>query len=91
MAERPVYKYQLGMLECAVWAKQTNEGKPYFQFSFQKTYKDKDGNFQHTSFFNKSDLAGLSMLCERACLQEIAKQAIDYTETETKAEKDVPF
>ena len=94
MAEnnRPVYKYQLGTIECAVWAKQASDGKPYFQFSFQKTYKTKDGKYQHTTFFNKSDLAALAMLCERACLQEIAKQAVESRAAQdTPIEEDVPF
>lgn len=88
---RPIYKYQLGYLECAVWAKQASDGKPYFQFSLQKTYKTKDGKYQHTTFFNKGDLPLVATLCQRACLQEITKQAVDL-KTETPAEEgDVPF
>ena len=88
---RPIYKYQLGYLECAVWAKQASDGKPYLQFSFQKTYKTKDGKYQHTTFFNKGDLPALAMLCQRACMQEMAKQAVDM-QSETPAEQsDVPF
>ena len=74
---RPVYKYQLGTVECAVWAKQASDGKPYFQFSFQKTYKSKDGKYMHTTFFNKSDLPLLATVCQRACLAEIIKQSND--------------
>ena len=93
MAEnRPIYKYQLGMLECAVWAKQATDGTPYFQFTFQKTYKSKDGKYLHTTSFNKADLPLIAALCYRACLQEITKQATDFTSTEKPVEVDgVPF
>jgi len=94
MAEnnRPVYKYQLGNVECAVWAKQATDGKPYFQFSFQKTYKTKDGKYQHTTSFVKADLALIAMLCQRACLQEITKQAVELRSApEPQVEEDLPF
>ena len=94
MAEnnRPISKYQLGTIECAVWAKQATDGRPYFQFSFQKTYKSKDGKYQHTSFFNKADLPLLATLCQRACLAEITKQAVELRSApEPQIEEDIPF
>lgn len=94
MAEnnRPVYKYQLGSVECAVWAKQATDGKPYFQFTFQKTYKSKDGKYLHSTSFNKADLAAIAMLCQRACLAEISKQAVELRSAqEPQVEEDLPF
>jgi len=95
MAEnnRPIKKYQLGAIECAVWANQTVDGKTYFQFSFQKSYKTKDGKYQHTSFFNKSDLATIVMLSQRACLSEIQAQSVEakVQQPEPQIEEDVPF
>lgn len=95
MAEnnRPIKKYQLGAIECAVWPNQAADGKPYFQFSFQKSYKTKDGKYQHTSFFSKSDLATITMLCQRACLTEIPAQAVEQRATaqEPQIDEDVPF
>ena len=88
---RPIYKYQLGTMECAVWAKQASDGKPYFHFSFQKTYKSKDGKYQHTNFLNKADLPLLATLCQRACLAEIAKQAVELRSAQESQEEDVPF
>ena len=94
MAEnnRPVYKYQLGSVECAVWAKPATDGKPYFQFTFQKTYKSKDGKYLHSTSFNKADLPLLATLCERACLAEISKQAVELRSApEPQVEEDLPF
>ena len=94
MAEnnRPIYKYQIGGVECAVWAKQATDGRPYFQFTFQKTYKSKDGKYMHTTSFSKADLPLLATLANRACMQEIVKQATDVNETEKPVEVDgVPF
>lgn len=89
---RPIYKYQIGSVECAVWAKQAVDGRPYFQFTFQKTYKTKDGKYMHTTSFSKADLPLLATLANRACMQEIVKQATDITETEKPVEVDgVPF
>ena len=94
MAEnnRPVYKYQLGSVECAVWAKQATDGKPYFQFTFQKTDKSDDGEYLHSRCFNKADLPLLATLCERACLAEISKQAVELRSApEPQVEEDLPF
>jgi len=88
---RPIYKYQIGSVECAVWAKQAADGRPYFQFTFQKTYKTKDGEYMHTTSFNKADLPLLATLANRACMQEIAKQATDVAGAKKEEEGDVPF
>lgn len=88
---KPCKSYKLGAIECAVWANQTADGKPYFSFSFQKSYKDVNGEWQQTSFFNKSDLALIAALTYKACLAEIDSRLPPSGESEQSKNSDVPF
>ena len=57
-----------------------------------KTYKSKDGKYLHSTSFNKADLPLLATLCERACLAEISKQAVELrSASEPQVEEDLPF
>jgi len=55
-----------GALSCAIWHNKSEKGFEYPTFSFQRSYKDKDGNWQNTDSYRKSDLLRLAHLCEKA-------------------------
>jgi hypothetical protein len=67
---KPVKKFKLGNVECAVWENTSNnaangngdEEKVYNSYSFQKSYKDKDGKWANTTNYNETDLRTLYAL-----------------------------
>ena len=67
----PVRKYRLGNIECATWEKTAQDGKTFYQFSFKKSFKDAEGQWQSTHFFNKTELALIAALAHRVLAKEI--------------------
>lgn len=92
MADRPSKVLKLFGVEVAKWENKTADGKTLVSFSFQKTYKDKNDEWQHTTFFKLSDLPILATLI--LCLVvKSAKVQIPSAPAEQTAEEndDVPF
>lgn len=69
MAEKkknaPVQKFRLGGLQLDVWENESEKGQ-FLTMSFQRSYKDKDGEWQHTQSLRVNDLPVLSLLCQKA-------------------------
>ncbi len=78
MEERksPIKKYTLSNIECAVWRNVAQDGTEYFQFSFQKSYKDKNDEWQQTRTFNRTDLAIIAALCNKVLAVEIKAREV---------------
>ena len=60
---KPISKFQFGKVTGTVW-ENDYKGEKSVSFSFQKSYKDKDGNWQNVGFFNKTDLRDLGYLVD---------------------------
>lgn len=69
---KPVKSVKSGGCEAAVWMKEF-EGKPSFSFSFQKSYKGKDGSWKNTTFFNKTDLMHIRSIIDAILINNINK------------------
>ena len=95
MAEnRPSNVLKLFGVEIAKWEKQTDDGKTLVSFSFQKTYKDKNDQWQHTTFFKLSDLPILAtlILCIVGKSAKVQTPSAQAEQTAEQAEgEDVPF
>lgn len=70
---KPIAKKQSGQVQMSVWQGEYN-GKPTYSFTFQKSYKDKNGQWQNTNFFNQTDLADVFFLAMATKLNKINKQ-----------------
>jgi hypothetical protein len=55
-----------GALSVTIWKNKSEKGFDYNTFSFQRSYKDKEGNWQNTDTFRKSDLLRVARLCQKA-------------------------
>lgn len=96
---KPIKSYRLGNVEASVWPNQSpKDGSLYFSFNFQKSYKNKDGEWVQTGFFNKGDLADIAILAQKILCEEISpieiKEKAAQAEAEVPADKsleDVPF
>lgn len=63
--KRPVKKYRASLLNLNVWENETEEGAIH-SFSFQKNYKDLDGEWKNTHNLGVSDLPKLKLLIDKA-------------------------
>lgn len=99
---KPTKSYRLGNVEASVWPnKSPKDGSIYFSFNFQKSFKNKDGDWVQTGFFNRGDLADLAILAQKILYEEITpinkrKTSIGNNQTEESAaayscDEEVPF
>ena len=59
---KPIKSLRCGNSQVAIWEDKFNEGEK--NFSFQKTYKTKEGEWKQTNFFRSTDLRDLISLSE---------------------------
>lgn len=96
MAEnKPSKVLKMFGIEIARWDKKTSDGKEYSTYSVQKTYKDRNGEWQHTTAFMASDLPVLATLLllalnKQAKVIEPAKEPEPVNEVAAEDEQ-VPF
>jgi CRISPR/Cas system-associated endonuclease Cas1 len=62
---KPIKTIKYGQVELAVWQGEF-DGKPTYSYSFQKSYKTKDGQWKQTNFFNDKELLQVGMLIVNA-------------------------
>ncbi|MBW3012409.1 hypothetical protein KY311_04440 [Candidatus Woesearchaeota archaeon] len=59
MAQKPEQKFRVGNVTATIWCnevKKDGETKEIKHVSFEKSYKDKDGEWKNTSSLNIADL-----------------------------------
>ena len=62
---RPEKKFRAGAVTATIWKAKEAEGKR-FLVVFDKSYKDKEGNWKSTNHFTGADLATVGWLAKRA-------------------------
>ena len=62
---QPKYHVQEGYVSISAWENVSKEGKTFDNFAIQKSYKDKDGNWQKSASFSRMDIANLLIACIR--------------------------
>lgn len=72
---RPKKVLKIGNIEAAAWEKTTQDGKVFYSYSFQKSYKNAEGKWANTAFFNASDLPALAMLA--ASISQKSARVVD--------------
>ncbi|MEM7625874.1 MAG: hypothetical protein AAF333_09610 [Planctomycetota bacterium] len=61
---RPVMTVDHFPLRAAVWDNITREGEVFYSVTFERAYKNKDGQWNSSQNFNRSDLLGLAKLAD---------------------------
>lgn len=61
----PVARLRIGFLNANVWERTTEKGT-FHSVSFERRYRDTDGNWQSTHSFDTSDLLALAKLADQA-------------------------
>ena len=78
---KPIKKYRVGQIECAVFENagagfEGAEDKTFQSFSFQKSYKDKAGAWKNTSYFSEQDLRSLTALVNAVMVKQVKEVTI---------------
>lgn len=66
--QKPVAKFKSGAIQGTIWSKEidTEHGKKeLYSFNLQRSYKDKEDKWQHTSSFRKQDTANVNAVMNR--------------------------
>ena len=63
--KQPVAKLRLGLIFANIWQRTTDKGS-FFSVSFERRYKDADGNWHSGHSFDASDLLALAKLADQA-------------------------
>jgi hypothetical protein len=53
---RPIAEFRYGLCRTSVWQNQNQDGQTRYSVSLQRSYRDKDGNWQTTQSLNRDDL-----------------------------------
>ncbi len=70
-SKKPLKTYKAKELQLSVWENKTEEGDTFKKISFQRSYKDKDDNWQSTQTLRIKDLPKLNILIIKAYNDEI--------------------
>ena len=65
MANQPIYTKRLNRIEVAVWKNETDDAI-WHNITFQRSYRDNDGNIQTCSHFRMDDLPAVAFLSAKA-------------------------
>ncbi|NTW31042.1 MAG: hypothetical protein HGB12_00135 [Bacteroidetes bacterium] len=84
---KPTRVWKFGDVECALF-EQPVEGKNYARksFKFQKSYKDKEGNWKQTDFFGVQDIGSIALLSQKVAIEVIAYEKKQKIAEEPKEE-----
>ena len=64
-AKLPVAKLRIGLLSASIWERITDNGT-FFSVTFERRYRDANGDWHSTQSFDKSNLLSLAKLADQA-------------------------
>ena len=64
-AKAPVAKLRLGLINASIWERSTENGK-FHSVTFERRYRDGQGNWHSTHSYDASDLLTLAKLVDQA-------------------------
>ena len=64
--KKPVSKVTLWPITAAIWRNENAKGEPFYNVTFERTYKDEAGELQNSASFSASDLLLLAKVADRA-------------------------
>lgn len=80
----PIYKVKVGQIDgCVFEHKEVKDGKDIVRHSIKvnKTYKDKDDNWQKTEFLNINDVPS-AIICLQKCYEHVKVKIDEVTQKE---------
>lgn len=83
---QPVGRVRLGAVQAAIWQNTDRNGVPRYGVTFERIYKDAEGNWQSTGSFGRDELLVLAKVADRAHSEIHELQALDREAARTEAE-----
>jgi len=82
-ARPPVAKLRQGLVTATIWQRESDNGS-FYSVSFERSYKDSEGQWKTTPSFNAGDLLQLAKLADQAHTQigELTAKAREATADE---------
>jgi hypothetical protein len=74
---KPASKVSLYPVEAAIWRNENQKGEAFYSVTFQRSYRDKDGNYKSSDSFNASDLLLLAKVADLAHSEALKLRASD--------------
>ena len=81
---KPIKRYKVGQVQASVFENAKDGGGFSYSFKFQKSYKDKGGQWQTTDGFFLSDIPNLIAVAWQAFFDISSKNSNDKQEKRTK-------
>ena len=91
MGEKPENKKKIGNVSGAEWHKRMESGGVIKSYSFQRSYKDKEGKYQNTGFFGFTDLLALQQIISEFIQEERNEQNKTQMVKDAFSDDNVPF
>jgi hypothetical protein len=63
---KPVAQVRFYPVTAAIWKNPTKDGKTFYSVTFDRSYKDEAGKYQHTDSFSGTDLLVLAKVADLA-------------------------
>ncbi|MEO1526591.1 MAG: hypothetical protein AAFX06_14240 [Planctomycetota bacterium] len=63
---KPTAKIRLGRISATIWKRRNSEGKPFYRFNIESTYKDDAGEYQTSSSFSLNEALLVSKVADLA-------------------------
>lgn len=76
----PEKKFAAGGVSAAIWTNLTKDSKEYTTISFQRTYLDAKGEWQHTDSMRVQDIPKLMLVAQKAYEYIVLKSDTDPAE-----------
>ncbi len=63
---KPVAKVSLFPITAAIWRNESTEGDKFYSVTFERSYRDRDGNWKSANSFNGDELLLLAKVADLA-------------------------
>ena len=74
---KPIERVNLYPVSAAIWRNENAKGEAFYSVTFEHTFKDKDGKYQHSSRFSASELLLLAKAADTAHTKIMELRASD--------------
>jgi hypothetical protein len=75
-AKPPVARLRIGLVNASIWERTANEDN-FYSVSFERRYRDAQGNWQSTHSYSADDLLSLAKLADQAHTEILKLRAGD--------------
>jgi len=82
---KPIDRVRYGSVQAAIWKNQDAEGRARYNATYERSYKDGDGNWQTTGSFSRDDSLVLAKVAEQAFARIHELQAKDREDAAKQA------